>query len=145
MTDVSDLLDVKGRSVWSIEPDLPVRDGLKMMADKKIGAVLVIEDGQIAGVFSERDFARKSIAINGFSMNTPMRDLMSTPVYYILPNQTIEECMALMTEKRIRHLPVLDENVLIGIISIGDVVRHLMKDKSAEIQDLEFYILKNNE
>ena len=145
MTDVNDLLDVKGRSVWTIGPDLPVRNGLKLMAEKKIGAVMVIEDGQIAGIFSERDFARKSITIEGFSMNTPVRDLMSTPVYYILPNQTVEECMTLMTEKRIRHLPVLDENVLIGIISIGDVVRHLMKDKSATIQDLEFYILKNNQ
>jgi CBS domain-containing protein len=145
MTDVNDLLDVKGRSVWSISPFTPVRDALKEMADKKVGAVVVIQDGELVGIFSERDFARKSIAIEGFSMNSPVRLLMTSPIFYVLPNQTLEECMTLMTEKRIRHLPVLDETVLIGIISIGDVVHHLMIDKNAAIQDLESYILKNNE
>lgn len=145
MTDVSDLLDVKGRSVWSISPQMSVRDALKIMAQKKIGALVVISDGKIAGIFSERDFARKSIAIEGFSTELPVSDLMSSPVYYVLPGQSVEECMALMTEKRIRHLPALDEDVLVGIISIGDVVRHLMNEKNAAIRDLESYILKNKE
>ena len=107
-------------------------------------ALVVIQDGDIAGIFSERDFARKSIAIPGFSMNTPIRSLMTSPVFYVLPDQTVEECMSLMTEKRIRHLPVLEENVLIGVISIGDVVRHLMVEKHAHIKDLESYIVKNS-
>ncbi len=143
MAKVSDLLDLKGQKVWSVNSFTPVRDALKLMAEKKIGAVMVIQDGEIAGIFSERDFARKSISIPGISMNSPVQALMSSPVYYVLPNQSIEECMTLMTEKRIRHLPVLDENVLIGIISIGDVVKHLMQEKHATIQDLESYIFKN--
>jgi len=145
MTDVSDLLDVKGRSVWSIRPELPVGEALKIMAEKKIGALVVISEGKIAGIFSERDFARKSIVINDFSMDAPVSDLMSSPVYYVLPRQSVEDCMTLMTEKRFRHLPVLDEDVLIGIISIGDVVNNLMKEKNAAINDLESYILKNKE
>ncbi len=145
MTDVSDLLDGKGRSVYTTNPQITVRDALKIMAEKKIGALVVISEGRIAGIFSERDFARKSIAVNGFSMDTPVGDLMSSPVYYVLPGQSVEECMTLMTEKRFRHLPVLDEDVLIGIISIGDVVKNLMKEKNAAIHDLESYILKNKE
>ena len=143
MANVSDLLELKGDSVWSVSAFTPVREELKLMYEKKIGAVMVIQDGEIAGIFSERDFARKSISIPGFSMNSPVQALMSSPVYYVLPNQSIEECMTLMTEKRVRHLPVLDENVLIGIISIGDVVKHLMQEKHATIQDLESYIFKN--
>jgi len=145
MTDVNDLLDVKGRSVWAVTPFTTVREALKLMAEKAVGAAIVIQDGELVGIFSERDFARKSIAINGFSMNSPVRLLMSSPVYYVLPDQSLEECMALMTDKHVRHLPVLDENVLIGIVSIGDVVRQLMMDKHAAIEDLEAYILKNQE
>ncbi len=143
MTAVRDLLDIKGSTVWTIRAYTPVRDALKLMAEKKIGAVVVLQNGQIAGIFSERDFARKSISIAGFSMNSPVNLLMSSPVYYVMPNQSVEECMALMTEKRVRHLPVLDESVLIGIVSIGDVVKHLMQEKHATIQDLESYIHKN--
>ncbi len=145
MAYVRDLLDMKGSTVYTVSAFTPVRDALKIMAEKKIGAVVVIQDGEIAGIFSERDFARKSIAISGFSMNSPVKMSMSSPVYYVLPSQSIEECMALMTEKHVRHLPVLDENVLIGIVSIGDVVKHLMQEKHAVIQDLESYIHKNVE
>ncbi len=143
MTIVHDLLDVKGSTVWTISSFTPVREALKLMAEKKIGAVIVVQNGQIAGIFSERDFARKSISTGGFSMNSPVNKLMSSPVYYVMPNQTVEECMALMTEKHVRHLPVLEEGVLIGIVSIGDVVKHLMQEKHATIQDLESYIHKN--
>ena len=145
MAIVRDLLDIKGSTVWTVSAFTPVRDALKMMAEKKIGAVVVIQDGEIAGIFSERDFARKSISIPGFSMNSPVKMVMSSPVYYVLPSQSIEECMTLMTEKHVRHLPVLDEDVLIGIVSIGDVVKHLMQEKHATIQDLESYIHKNVE
>lgn len=145
MAIVRDLLDLKGSTVWTVSSYTPVREALKLMAEKKIGAIVVIQDGDIAGIFSERDFARKSISIQNFSMNSPVDTLMTRPVYYVLPNQSIEECMALMTEKRVRHLPVLDEGVLIGIISIGDVVKHLMQEKHATIQDLESYIHKSVE
>ncbi len=145
MFKVRDLLEIKGSTVWTISSFTPVRDALKLMAEKKVGAVVVLQNGQIAGIFSERDFARKSISIAGFSMNSPVNILMSSPVFYVLPNQTVEECMALMTEKHVRHLPVLDEGVLIGIVSIGDVVKHLMQEKHAAIQDLEAYIHKNVE
>lgn len=144
MATVRDLLEEKGSSVFYLSPFAPVKDALRMMSEKKVGALVVIQDGDIAGIFSERDFARKSIAIPGFSMNTPIRSLMTSPVFYVLPDQTVEECMSLMTEKRIRHLPVLEENVLIGVISIGDVVRHLMVEKHAHIKDLESYIVKNS-
>jgi CBS domain-containing protein len=144
MTTVRDLLQAKGSSVFYTNPYTTVRDALKMMADNKIGAMIVIQDGEIAGVFSERDFARKSTAISGFSMNMPIRSLMTERVFYVLPDQTVEDCMSLMTEKRIRHLPVLEENVLIGVISIGDVVRHLMHEKHAFIKNLESYIVKNS-
>ncbi len=145
MATVRDLLELKGTTVWTVSSYTPVRDALKLMANKGIGAIVVIQDGNIAGIFSERDFARKSISLHEFSMNTPVNMLMSSPVFYVLPGQSIEECMALMTEKRVRHLPVLDEDVLIGLVSIGDVVKHLMQDKHATIQDLESYIHKSVE
>jgi CBS domain-containing protein len=145
MTEVSDLLDVKGRSVWTISPQQPVHDALQIMAEKKIGALVAISDGEIVGIFSERDFARKSIAVQPFSMETPVGELMTSPVYYVLPGQSVEDCMRLMTEKRFRHLPVMDEDMLIGIVSIGDVVNNLMKEKNAAIHDLESYIHKNEE
>ncbi len=144
MATVRDLLEEKGSSVYYLSPFAPVKDALRFMAEKKVGALVVIQDGDIAGIFSERDFARKSISTPGFSMNTPIRSLMTSPVFYVLPDQTVEECMSLMTEKRIRHLPVLEENVLIGVISIGDVVRHLMVEKHAQIKNLESYIVKNS-
>jgi CBS domain-containing protein len=143
MTTVRDLLMTKISSIYYTNPFTTVRDALKMMAEKKVGALVVIQDGDIAGIFSERDFARKSITIPGFTMNAPIRSLMSSPVFYVLPDQSVEECMSLMTEKRIRHLPVMEENVLIGVISIGDVVRHLMVEKNAFIKNLESYIGKN--
>ena len=144
MTTVRDLLQAKGSSVIFTNPFISVKDALKLMADNKIGALVVIQDGDIAGIFSERDFARKSIAIPGFSMNNPVRFLMTERVFVVLPDQSVEECMSLMTEKRIRHLPVVEENVLIGVISIGDVVRHLMVEKHAVIKNLESYIIKNS-
>jgi signal-transduction protein with cAMP-binding, CBS, and nucleotidyltransferase domain len=145
MAIVRALLEIKGSTVWTVSFFTPVHDALKMMAEHKIGAVMVIQDGQIAGIFSERDFARKSISISDFSVNLAVNMLMSRPVFYVLPSQTIEECMTLMTEKHVRHLPVVDEGVLIGIVSIGDVVKHLMQEKHAAIRDLESYIHKNIE
>lgn len=143
MTTVRDLLNSKSTSVYYTSPFTTVKAALKLMDEKKVGALIVIHDGEITGIFSERDFARKSISIPGFSLSMPVRRLMTKPVFFVLPNQTVEECMTLMTEKRIRHLPVIDEEVLIGVISIGDVVRHLMVEKHANIKDLETYITKS--
>ncbi|HEY66629.1 MAG TPA: CBS domain-containing protein [Caldilineae bacterium] len=138
---VKDILNVKGRDVWSVSPDATVYEALQLMADKNIGAVLVVEEGEVVGILSERDYARKVILKGRSSLNTPVKEIMTSKVYYVSPEQTIEECMTLMTEKRIRHLPVLEDGRLVGIISIGDVVKAIISDQQVTIQQLENYIL----
>ncbi|NOZ27530.1 MAG: CBS domain-containing protein [Chloroflexi bacterium] len=138
---VRDILQTKGYDVWSVSPDAMVYEALQVMADKNIGAVLVLEDGEVVGIFSERDYARKVILEGRSSLNTPVREIMTSKVYYVHPGQSLEECMALMTEKHIRHLPVLENGRLIGIISIGDVVKAIISDQKVTIQQLENYIL----
>ncbi len=139
MATVQDLLDAKKCQVWYVSPNSPVREALKLMSDKKIGAVLVVQAGKIVGIFSERDFARRAGG-QGFSLDAPVSDLMIGSVYYVTPEQSVESCMALMTSKRFRHLPVLEHDQLIGIISIGDVVKKLLEEKDSTIQSLEDYI-----
>lgn len=139
MAMVKDLLQAKFTQVWYVTPNSTVKDALKLMAEQQIGAVLVVEAGKIVGVFSERDFARRAIQ-NGVGMDTPVGELMAHPVYYVTPDQSVESCMALMTQKRFRHLPVIDQGKLIGVISIGDVVRQLILEKDTTIQSLEDYI-----
>ncbi len=139
MAMVKDLLQAKFTQVWYVTPNSTVKDALKLMAEQQIGAVLVVEAGKIVGVFSERDFARRAIK-NGADMNTPVSELMAHPVYYVTPEQSVESCMALMTQKRFRHLPVIDQGKLIGVISIGDVVRQMLLEKETTIQSLEDYI-----
>ncbi len=138
---VRDILQTKGYDVWSVSPDAMVYEALQVMADKNIGAVVVLEDGEVVGIFSERDYARKVILEGRSSLNTPVREIMTSKVYYVHPGQSLEECMALMTEKHIRHLPVLENDRLIGIISIGDVVKAIISDQKVTIQQLENYIL----
>lgn len=139
MATVKDLLKDKYTQVWYVTPTSTVLDALKLMAEQKIGAVLVVEAGKIVGIFSERDFARKA-ADDAVSLQSPVNDVMVGAVYYVSPDQSVESCMALMTAKRFRHLPVLDGNKLVGVISIGDVVRQLMLEKDMTIQSLEDYI-----
>ncbi len=140
MQTVMQLLQVKGQDVWSIAPDATVYEALQLMADRNIGAVLVLDKGRIAGIFSERDYARK-VALKGKkSRDTPVREVMSSRVLYVRPEQTVEECMAVMTDKRIRHLPVLDGDRLIGMISIGDVVKAIIIEQSFMLEQLENYI-----
>ncbi len=140
MAIVKDLLQRKIVQVWYVTPTSSVRDALKLMAEQKIGAVLVVEAGNIVGIFSERDFARRSIQ-GSVDLNTPVGALMHPGVYYVTPDQTIEACMALMTSKHIRHLPVLDaERRMLGVISIGDVVKQLITEKDSTIKSLEDYI-----
>src|SRR5512138_3208188 len=126
---VSDILVVKGRNVWSIEPGTSVYDAMKLMADKGIGALIVGEGERVVGIFSERDYARKVILEGRSSRTTAVRQIMTSHVLYAEPNQTIEECMVIMTDKHIRHLPVLEGGRLIGVISIGDLVKAIISEQ----------------
>lgn len=140
MTNVAHLLRGKGSAVWSIGPDASVYEAIKMMAEKGVGALLVVEGGRLAGIISERDYARKVILLGKSSAETPVREIMTDRVFYVHPEQSVEECMALMTEKHIRHLPVLRGNEVAGVISIGDLVKALIADREIRIQQLENYI-----
>ena len=140
MKTVRDVLKQKGRYVWSIAPDSTVYDALQLMADKNIGALLVVEAGRPVGIFSERDYARQVILKGKSSKDTPVRDVMTSKVVFVRPEQSIEECMALMTDRRFRHLPVLEEGKLAGLLSIGDVVKAVISEKDFIIEQLANYI-----
>jgi CBS domain-containing protein len=140
MKTVRDVLKRKGGDVASVEPDSTVYDALKLMADKNIGALVVTQGGRPIGMFTERDYARQVILRGKSSRDTPVRDIMVSPVLFVAPHQNIEECMALMTDKRVRHLPVLEQDAMIGILSIGDVVKALIDDKEFLIEQLATYI-----
>jgi CBS domain-containing protein len=141
MTSVAHLLHAKGHAVWSIPPDASVYEAIKLMADKGVGALLVMEGQKLVGIVSERDYARKVILQGKSSRDTPVRDIMTDKVFYVRPEQTVEECMALMTAQRIRHLPVLDGDRVIGVVSIGDLVRAVISEQEVRIQQLEQYIM----
>jgi CBS domain-containing protein len=140
MKTVRQLLDGKGSHVVSVSPDTTVFQALEVMADKGIGAVLVVEDGKVVGVMSERDYARKVILLGKSSYDTSVREIMTGRVVYARPDHTVPECMALMTDKRIRHLPVLDQGRLIGVLSIGDLVKETISEQEFIIRQLENYI-----
>ena len=140
MKTVQQLLEAKRYSVVSVSPGDTVLDALKVMAEKEIGAVIVIEDGHLTGIFSERDYARKVVLQGKASKDTPVREIMTEKVVCVSPDQTIEDCMGLMTDKRIRHLPVLEHKKVIGVVSIGDVVKEMLYEKEFVIQQLESYI-----
>jgi CBS domain-containing protein len=140
MATISDILKSKDPIVFTISSDDTVESALNLMAEKGIGALIVKTGEAIVGIFSERDFARKTLTIEGFRLSLTVKDLMSTPVYFVKPEQSIEECMTLMTEKRIRHIPVMQEQALIGLVSIRDIVKWLIADKTYEIQELERFV-----
>jgi len=140
MKTVQQLLESKRYSVVSVLPSTTVLEALKVMADKEIGAVIVIDDGHLAGIFSERDYARKVVLQGKASKDMPVREIMTERVVCVRPEQTIEDCMGLMTDKRIRHLPVLEHKKVIGVISIGDVVKEMLSEKEFVIKQLESYI-----
>jgi CBS domain-containing protein len=140
MTFVSQLLSAKGTDVWSVTPEYTVFAALVLMAEKEIGALLVLDGESLVGIFSERDYARKVILRDKSSRDTSVSEVMSAPVIVVRPDQSIEECMSLMTEKRTRHLPVLDNGKLTGLISIGDVVKAVISDRETVIGQLESYI-----
>ena len=140
MITVRKVLQTKGGHVWRIAPQATAYDALQLMAERDIGALLVVDGEEIVGVFSERDYARKVILKGRSSKVASVGELMNSPVFYIEPDKTIEECMALMTAKRMRHLPVLDHGRLLGMVSIGDVVNALITEQKVAITDLENYI-----
>ena len=141
METINDVLRAKGHEIISVGPEATVLDALKVMAEKNIGAVLVIDDsGKLQGIFSERDYARKIILLGKASKSTPVKEIMTRKVFYAKTGQTIEECMASMTKNKIRHLPVLDESGLAGVVSIGDIVKSLISEKDHLIEQLEHYI-----
>jgi len=140
MSNVNDILRVKGHDVWSISPEASVYDAIRLMADKKVGALVVIEDSKPVGIVSETDYMRKVILKGRTSQGTSVKAIMTTRVLYVHPQQDIEECMVLMTKKRTRHLPVLDDGNLIGLVSIGDVVKSIIDEQRFTIEQLENYI-----
>ena len=140
MVFVEQILKKKGGVFWSVPTDAMVIDALKLMAEKDVGALLVLGAGRLAGIISERDYARRVILKGKSSLQTPVREIMTQVVVTVRPGNTVEECMGLMTEKRIRHLPVVVEGQVVGIISIGDVVKASLAAKDFAIEQLENYI-----
>ena len=140
MTTVRQLIQTKGRDVWSVAPDSSVRDVLQTMIDKNVGALPVVDGENLVGIISERDYARKVVLAEGMSLDSPVGDIMTTTVCFVEPEQTLDDCMALMTDKRVRHLPVLSGGKLVGIVSIGDVVKEIISKQEFIIEQMEHYI-----
>ncbi len=134
------ILDSKGNDIWQITSDDSVLNAIKMMAEKKVGALLVIDNKKLSGIVSERDYARKVILQGRSSEKTPVKDIMTAKVISANPMQTVEECMELMTDHRIRHLPVLDGEKIVGVLSIGDLVKAIIDEQHFTIKQLEMYI-----
>lgn len=140
MIRMKDILANKGKEIWSIGPDRTVFEALELMSDKGVGALLVMDAGKVKGLFSERDYARK-VALKGrLSQQTIVSEVMTDRVICTSPNDSAEECMALMTDKRIRHLPVVENNELLGLVSIGDLVKAIISEQEFTIKVLEKYI-----
>ena len=140
MKTIKQLLSDKGHQVWTIDANASVLDAIKLMADKDVGALLVTDTAKPIGMISERDYARKVVLQGKSSQETAIKEIMTAPVVCARPDQSIEECMAVMTDKRVRHLPVIDGDKLIGIVSIGDLVKAIIAEQEFIIQQLEHYI-----
>jgi CBS domain-containing protein len=145
MIAVKSILDKKGWGAWTISPDAKVIDALRIMAEKNVGALVVIEKDDIVGIISERDYARKIILKGLQSNDIPVRDIMTAQVYHVHPDTTAEQCMALITEKHIRHLPVRSQGKLAGMISIGDIVKAITADQKMTIENLEDFVVDKNQ
>ena len=140
MTNVSHLLDRKGHAVYSVDAEDPVLEAIQLMADHHIGALLVMKGGELVGIVSERDYARKVILMGRSSAETPVWQIMSSPVLSVSRGDSVQECMRTMTEHRVRHLPVLESGRVVGMISIGDLVKAVIQDQQETIEQLESYI-----
>jgi CBS domain-containing protein len=137
---VREVLQKKRRDVWSISPDATVYEAIELMAEKRVGALLVLEQTKLVGIISERDYARKVILRGRSSKETPVREIMTTPVIFVEPQYSVDECMKIITEHRIRHLPVLDGERVVGIVSIGDVVNWIISAQNHTIEQLQNYV-----
>lgn len=140
MKNVKQILEGKNHKVLSVAPDATVFEALQRLADKNVGALVVLDGGKLVGIFSERDYARKVVLLGKSSRDTPVRDIMTRKVLCARPEQTVEQCMAIMTAKRVRHLPVIDHKKVIGLISIGDLVKEMISEQQFVIAQLEHYI-----
>ena len=140
MATVKELLRSKGGDVYGIGPEEPVLAAIKMMADRSVGALLVMKDGDLVGIISERDYARKVILKGRSSSDAKVREIMSSPVKTVRPDDTVNTCMMVMTEKHIRHLPVIEGGKVIGVLSIGDLVKQVIEEQQQEIEQLQKYI-----
>jgi CBS domain-containing protein len=140
MTTVRQLLDAKGSSIYSVGPEDPVLEAIRLMADRHVGALLVLKGEEILGIVSERDYARKVILLGRSSSATPVWQIMSSPVHTVTPEASVEECMRVMTEQRVRHLPVVAKGHVVGVVSIGDLVKAVIDEQRHTIEQLEDYI-----
>ncbi|RNF85996.1 CBS domain-containing protein [Montanilutibacter psychrotolerans] len=140
MRTVRHLLEGKAPDIFAIGPDAPVIDAIRLMAEKRIGALLVMEGARLAGIVSERDYARKVVLQGRSSANTPVRDIMTVDVVSVSPHDTADHCMQLVTERRFRHLPVVSDGQVVGVVSIGDLVKAVIEDQQVELAQLQRYI-----
>lgn len=140
MTTVRTLLERKGRAIFSVEPQAAVLDAIRLMAEHHVGALLVMRGAALEGIVSERDYARKVILRGRSSADTPVRDIMSSPVLTVSLETSVQQCMQLMTDRRLRHLPVVDGGRVVGVVSIGDLVKAVIAEQQQQIEQLESYI-----
>ena len=140
MDTVRDILQLKGHMIYTISPETSVYEALEELENNNLGSLVVVENGKLIGIFTERDYARKVILKGRSSKETLVRDIMSSTPIFVNPDKTLDDCMQLMTDKFIRHLPVIENDVLIGVISIGDIVKYIIYDKDFIIENLEHYI-----
>ena len=140
MGKVRNILENKGRAVFSVEPEVMVLKAIELMCEKNFGGLLIVKNSKLAGIFTERDYARKLILKGKSSKDTPIGELMTPNPFTVTPDSSIDECMQMMTNKHIRHLPVMENDELVGMISIGDVVRHVINEQKEIIEHLEHYI-----
>ncbi len=137
---IDSILNSKCSTVWSVTPDTTVFDSIKLMSEKNVGALLVTQDGKLSGMLSERDYTRKVILKGKSSKTTAVREIISAPVISVTPQHTIEDCMRLMTENRVRHLPVMEGDKVVGIVSIGDLVNWIISAQHVALKQMEAYI-----
>jgi CBS domain-containing protein len=140
MKAIKDILNIKGHEIWSVEPDNTVFDAVKLMAEKRVGALLVMKGERLVGIVTERDYARKTVLENRSSRDSPVKEIMTKRVLCVAPERTLDECMALMTDKRARHLPVVENKRVVGMISIGDLVKAMISEQQILIDQLQHYI-----